>query len=453
MNELFQIAKSGLFANQKAIDVTGQNVANANTEGYSRQRVNLSPEAFRQGNFQVGLGVNVDDIQRLRSDLLDRQIRSKQSDQGYLNQRKQILEQMENIFATDTEGDLDVRLNDYFDTFVRLTSNPEDEALRSNVIQAGQNLSNTFHRLDQDLQNVKDRIGDTTETLVTKVNQLLKEIASLDQNITSAEGQGRTSDNESLDIRARKLKELSELVDTSVTIDENKSATVSVGGFALVQNGQARTLDTEINVAANVNRVRISGSKVLNNIGGRLGATIDAFKQDVTAYAEQLDGLAKSMVEQVNAIHSTGYTLNNTTGIDFFDASQKDAGTIRLNSLVSSDPDNIAASSQPNEPGNAENAQKLAALRNDDTVFKGRSFSEFAIHLAAEIGNDLNTADSKLETTASAQRLLENQQESISGVNIDEELTSLIQYQNAYQASARVMTSAQRMFDSLLSII
>lgn len=452
MREIFQIAKTGLFANQKAIDVTGQNVANANTEGYSRQRINLTPEAFRKGNFQVGLGVNVDDVERMRSELLDNQIRTKLSDQGYLGQRKQIMEQMENIFVTDTDGDLDVRLNDMFDAFVRLTSNPEDETLRTNTIKAAENLTTTFHRLDQDLQNVKERIGDTTETMVTKVNQLLKEIASLDKNITSAEGDGRVSDNESLDIRTRKLKELSELVDTSVTIDDNNSATVSVGGFVLVQNGQARTLDTEINAALNVNRVRISGSKVLGNLGGKLGATIDAFTEDVGQYADKLDSLAKSIVEEVNAIHSNGFTLNNTTGIDFFDDTKTDAGTIQLNALVSSNPDNIAASDQSNEPGNAINAQALADLRNDDTVFQGRSFSEFAINIASTIGTELNATNSKLESTISAQRLLENQQESISGVNVDEELTNLIQYQNAYQASARVMSSAKQMFDTLLSI-
>jgi flagellar hook-associated protein 1 FlgK len=452
MREIFQIAKRGLFANQKGLDVTGQNVANANTEGYSRQRVNLSPEAFRKGNLQVGLGVKIEDIERLRSDQLDRQIRSKESEIGYLDQRKQILAQLENIFATDTDGDLDIKVNELFDSFSRLTSNPEDESLRSNVIRSSQNLAETFNRLDRNLNQVKERIGDTTETLVTKVNQLLKEIASLDRDITSGEGEGQSSNNKALDLRTRKLNELSELVDTSITIDENKSATVSVGGLVLVQNGQARTLDAEINPSLDINRIRIEGSKVLNNIGGRLGATIESFTEDVGAYSDRLDNLAKTIVEEVNNIHSSGYTLNNTTGIDLFDAGNTTAESISVNSQVSSDPDNVAASSQPNEPGNAEKALALADLRNDDTVFSGQTFSEFAVNIATSIGSELNAAASQLETTSSAQTLLENQQESVAGVNIDEELTNLIQYQNAYQASARVLSTARQMFDSLLTI-
>ncbi|MGM0587734.1 MAG: flagellar hook-associated protein FlgK [Bacteroidota bacterium] len=452
MREIFQIAKRGLFANQKGLDVTGQNVANANTEGYSRQRVNLSPEAFRKGNLQVGLGVEIEDIERLRSDQLDRQIRSKESEIGYLDQRKQILAQLENIFATDTDGDLDIKVNELFDSFSRLTSNPEDESLRSNVIRSSQNLAETFNRLDRNLNQVKERIGDTTETLVTKVNQLLKEIASLDRDITSGEGEGQSSNNKALDLRTRKLNELSELVDTSITIDENKSATVSVGGLVLVQNGQARTLEAEINPSLDINRIRIEGSKVLNNIGGRLGATIESFTEDVGAYSDRLDNLAKTIVEEVNNIHSSGYTLNNTTGLDLFDAGNTTAESISVNSQVSSDPDNVAASSQPNEPGNAEKALALADLRNDDTVFSGQTFSEFAVNMSTSIGSELNAAASQLETTSSAQTLLENQQESVAGVNIDEELTNLIQYQNAYQASARVLSTARQMFDSLLTI-
>ena len=452
MNEIFEIAKNGLQAHQKAIDVTGNNIANAATPGYSRQRADLEAIAYQKGLERVGLGVRVEDVERLRNEFLDLQIQGKTSKEGQLKEEQRILSQVESIFATDTGGDLNKLMNNFFDGFLSLSSNPESPDVRSQIIRDADSVAARISEMDGQLQNLQETIGDQSRELTSEVNRLLREIAELDSDITSGEGVGRQSNNKALDQRTLKLQELSELVDLTSTQDSNKSLTLRIGGIVVLQNGQASDINLELNEATNVNRLRLDNGKVLSNVGGKLGAQQNAYSNQIAEYRNNLDNIAQNLVEEVNELHSQGFGLNNSTGLNFFDEDGTTATSISVNSTIRNDINRIAASSQQDSPGNSDVAEQIAALR-DEELISGYTLSDYSVKLGVDAGSRVRELNSTLETTQASRELLVNQQESVSGVNIDEELTNLIKFQNAYQATARVLNTGQQMFDTLLTIV
>jgi len=453
MSDIFEIAKSGILANQRALDITGQNISNAANPEFSRRRVEFSEQGFSENTTFTGLGVKVEDITRFRSDIIDERTRAKQSDLGNFNEQTRIFKQLESVLSTDTQADLDARLNNLFDSFIQLGSNPESDSLRQNVVREAQNLTNSFKSISSSIDAVQEETADKTSSIVGRINNLLREIASLNSNITSGESEGRESDFKSLDQRTAKLEELSKLIDVSITEDENRSLTVRVGSIVVVQDDQSKTLTPEVDLANNQARVRVDGSKVLRDIGGELGANIKMTRETIPDIKENLNTLAETVVQEVNAIHTSGFGLNNATGISFFDPANTTATTISVNALVASNTDNIAASDAPNSPGNSDNVVELANLRDSSNIINNQSITEFAVGLITSVGSEINNLETASSSAQSALDLLEQQQQSISGVNIDEELANMIKFQNSFQASARVLNTAQTMFDSLLTIV
>lgn len=451
MKEIFEIAKRGLFAANMANNTIAQNVSNVNTPGYSRQRVDLEAQAYRRYGFSIGAGVNVKNIVRLHDNLLDVQIQHKETELGDLNERSRVNEQMESVLVSDAGGDLDVRIGAFFNTFSDLSADPQDYNLRNILISKAQTLTHTFHDINSGLKSIEQKTVEQTNNTIKEVNSLLKQISSLNDSLVRGKASGK-ADLNSKDLQSEKLKELSNLVDIQSNTAENGSIEVRIGGVLLVDGKQVRTLDKKYDAATHTFDVLLSNGKKLDIESGKLGAGMDMIKQEIPAISDKLNDIAQTLVEQVNKIHQQGFGLNGSTNVNFFDPGGTTAESIQLKDAIIQDPDKIATSDKNGEPGNNKNALKILDLR-DANVLGGRSLLDQTVELISKPGVKLIDLSSSIQTQESSRQLLLNQQENVSGVNIDEEMSNLIRFQNAYQASARVLRTGQEMYDTLLSLV
>jgi flagellar hook-associated protein 1 len=452
MRELLEIGRSGMFANQKSLDVVGQNIANANTPGYSRQRVELDAIEFRKGGLSVGLGVNVETVKQLRDTLVETQIQSKEGDLGGLNEKIKLYEQLEVLFASGSDNDLDKLMTKFFNSFSELSNNPESLALRENVVFSAQNMTSRFNEIAANLDSFKDSTAKEARTLVGEVNRLTSDIAKLNVQIANVSGTGQ-ADNKALDLRATRLNELSKLVDINTIYSNNGSVEVRIGNLVVVQHERTFTVEPEIDSTNNSLRLRLNNGRTMKNVGGQLGAMIDSYENVLPEFKTKIDTLASNLVSKVNAIHVNGFNLKDTSGIDFFKSGNTTASSISVNSQIAQDVSLIAASTTAGTPGDNTAARQIFSLLDNSSAVDNRSFIEYSLGIAAETGFSISGMRTQVESITSSKQMLENQKADASGVNMDEELANMIKFQNAYQASARVIASVQVMYDTVLSLI
>ena len=451
MDTLLEITKRGLQASRMAMDVIGNNIANASTPGYSQQRLDVSSAGYQSGGLSIGLGVNIQDIQRLHDNIIEQQVRDKQSQIGSQQEQQKVLQQLQSTLSTQNGQDLDQLIGNFFNSFSNLSNQPEDNTLRNNVINQSQALTTRFHNVSATLASMKGDVANSVRTDVGQVNGLLSDIATLNKSIQSSQSLGHP-DNQSLDQRDQKLQQLSKLTNFTVLKNKNNDYEIRIGGMVVLHNDQAQAIQTEEDTANNQMRVRLGNGKALDITGGSIGANITNYDKVISGYQNQLDTLAKTLVDKVNAIHRTGYDMNGNTGINFFDPNNTTAKTISLDSAIQNNPQAIAASDTSGATGNNKIALQIYNL-NSSNVLNGQTLQQNATAMATSAGSEITNLTNSIKSLQSAKDLLDNQQASASGVNLDEQLTNLIKYQNAYQATARVLNTSQQMFQSLISIL
>ncbi|MEX2600484.1 MAG: flagellar hook-associated protein FlgK [Balneolaceae bacterium] len=451
MRALFEISKSGLRAAERSLSVTANNVVNADTPGYSRQRVDKNAIGMQMGNYHSGLGVNITAVNRLRNEMNDVLLNEKRQDMGYLKEQQRIFQQLEATMASDSGGDLDLRIGRFFDLFSELSSDPQDMSVRNNLVSEAVQLTDKMAEIDRSLDRTSDLVRDTTTKSVQAVNELLRDLAAINRTVQQAEAQGKP-DHASLDLQVKKLEELAELVDFETQRTENGGMLIRVGGVQVLDENQAYFLKPEVDDVEKAYRLRLESGKLVETTGGKLGAGIEMYEEQIQGLKEKLDTIAETMVTEFNTLHRSGFGLEDSMSRDFFDPAGDRAGTIRVRDEIRDSVEHIAASSTDGEAGNGEIAAEIASLRNSPLI-GGQKLIDYSINLISEPGRNLSDLNSKIEARDSEIQMLTMQQERESGVNIDEELSLMIQYQNAYQGSARVMGAAQQMLDTLIDLV
>ncbi|HLR77205.1 MAG TPA: flagellar hook-associated protein FlgK [Balneolaceae bacterium] len=451
MSSIFEIAKSGLFASQKAASTVSHNIANANTPGYTRERSELSAAVLRRNGYKIGRGVTIETIQRLRNSLTDQQIMGKENDLGGLNERNRVYQQIESTLTTDAGNGLDTQLSDFFAAFSDLANNPQDISVRNVMLSKAQTLTDTFKNTAHNLEDIARQTKHSAKSRVDEINSLLQNLDKLNDDIARADAAGHPDLN-GKDQQLSQLKELSKLVDSKFIYNDNGTIEVRIGGITVLNDEGASTVTAETAPGENVFRLRLDNGKLIETGNGSLAADIYMITEGIPDYQQKLDDMAQALVTEINDIHNSGYGLNDSVQRTFFDASNVSAQSISINEQLLKNPENIAASSEPGEAGNGRIASELNALKSEK-ILNGQTMVSNAIELISEPGTRVSELKTQIETHESALQLLKNQQQSQSGVNIDEELTDLIKYQNAYQASARVLVAGRQMYDTLLSIV
>ncbi|MBN1980403.1 MAG: flagellar hook-associated protein FlgK [Chitinivibrionales bacterium] len=348
---VLNVATRGLSASQLGMDVSGQNISNADVEGYSRKRLNMAADYRYDSQFgQMGFGVEVINIERMRNSFIDEQIQRQTQDFGLYTEVDQALETIENIFTEPSDTGIMTFIDKFFDSWENLANNPADSAARTMVKTNGEILTDAFHNLSAQLRDFRFSRNDEIKNRVEKINELSLEIFNLNREIASIEMRNQNA-NDSRDRRDQLLKNLSEIIEINTSEDKYGNITLTTSGNILVSPVEVQLLELTTTAYtrpdgssySNVG-VRFKESKeVYVPSNGQLRGLIDSRDTIVPEYEAWIDELALGITEKVNEQHRKGFNLQGYSGILFFDPDATGASDINLSASVISDIKNIAA--------------------------------------------------------------------------------------------------------------
>lgn len=463
------LASQAMQAQMTGVEVSGQNLANVNTTGYSRQTVQLatSPDINTAAGPE-GTGVEVASIQQAVNTLLNSQIQSQSSTSGYWNGQQSALQSAQDGLdeflngtdstssssssASDSSTGLASQLSGLFDSFSALATSPTSTAQQQAVISQAQTLATTFNQVSNQLTSLNTSLNSSLGTDVTSANQLLTSIATLNQQISASESSGG-SPNDLLDERQQDLVNLAQLTNITTSTGTNGSVDVAIGGQTLVNGFQvADTLQTYDPGNGQLQVETATGGVPLTLTGGSMQGTIDARDGALATMQSSINTLASTLITQVNSIYSAGYSSTGTTGANFFNGT--DASTITVNPTLAGTPSLMQTSGSATASGDNTIALQLAQLGSTaQSALNGQTFGDNYDATVAALGDSLQTANNQVTAQASVSQMLQTQQSSTSGVSVDTEMTNLMTYQRAYEASAELVTTLNTMLGDTISMV
>ena len=451
LTSLLGIARSALMTHQRAMTVTGNNVANAQTPGYSRQRLELTQATpLWSPNGSMGRGVDSATVSRARDVFFDAAYRRDSSLLGRASTSGDILGQLEAGLGEPGTAGLSASIDGLFSAFTDLANDPSSNTSRMLVKQAALRLTDRFHQADT---NIAQLIADGTGRLrqqVTEVNSLAKQVAELNTQIL-ASGSGGSPALE--DQRDLVLDKLSALMSITVVHQDNGNVSVQTGGAMLVEAGRSHDLSVRGSAMLGPGVGFVGSATRIDPGSGSMKAVLDLTDTTLPGYRAQLNKLAEKIVEQVNNIHQGGFTLAGATGIDFFDNSSTTAATIRISDDILASTDSIAAGDTPGG-GDGGNASRIGDVVRFPILALGNlSVRDYFVRFASSVGAAVSDAQQQATIQGTLVDSDDSQRQQVSGVSVDEEMVNLISQQQAYGAAARLVNIANEMAQELLNMI
>jgi len=449
LNLSMSIAVQALMAEQGALNATSNNIANVNTPGYSREIPIFSESpVFQEGTIAYGTGVTLEQFQSVRDELLQLRIYEETQQQGNSQAQLNSLQQVETNFADSSQG-IGAAMSAFFNSLSQLSTDPTSTTARQQVLTAGNTLATAFHQAEASLDSIQSNLNQSVPQAVSQINQLTQQIAQLNGQVAQLQGQGQDA-GAIQDQRDELTRQLSNLIDISVTQTEHGETLTTANGVPLVIAGQSFALQSGTG-ANGVQDVFAQGQDITSEVqGGSLGGTLEVRDQLIAGYLSQLDTLATQFTAAFNTAHQQGYDLSGNQGGNFFTPLTAGAGAASNFSVAINDPSLIAASSDGSQGSNG-NVAGLAAIQNQ-TLPSGQSPMDMYSNLVLQVGNDSANAQAEVSASGSSLQQLTDQRAATSGVSIDEETTNMIQYQRAYEAAARVITTVDQMTQTLLAM-
>lgn len=459
LSSALNICKDALSTAQSALGVTSNNIANVNTTGYSRQSPVIETKGSQLlGGISFGTGVELTAITKSYDQFLNINIAMSKSELGSLDVQDSYLTQIEQLFTESEDVGLDAALSDFWNAWQDLADNPEGSAERAVVQSTGESLAATISSKATSLEAIQSDANDEIASVVSSINELTTEIASLNKQIVSAEA-GGASANDLTDQRTLKIEELAELTDITVLDGANGQTTIlTSSGKPLVLENVSWNMEVQADAERNgLYAITLSDGKTSVDItdsisGGKLSGLLEIRDTIIPAYSDKLDVLASTLVTEVNQIHAAGYGLDGSTGNDFFTPCATIEGSAKAMSVSLSDPDTIAAS-QSTSVGDNSNALAMAALQDTGVIDDGTlTIGAYYSNIVANIGTDVSETESLLDSEQAILDQYEERRLAISGVSLDEEMVNLIKYQQAYTAASKMIAAIDEMLTTLLSI-
>jgi len=442
-----EIARRAMMAQQSALNVTGSNIANVNTPGYSRETAVLQatpPEDTGQG--YIGTGVNMTGVQRARDNFIDTQIRQEMGLAGQWQARSDALSQVETVVSEPSNQGLSQLMDQFFSAWQDLSNSPNDAGAHAAVVSAGQSLAQGFNTLDANLQQISDATGTQISGTVTQVNQMLQQVATLNGQITAQEAGGQQAP-QLRDQRDQLLDQLASLAGATHTIRPDGSVFVRIGGRKVVDGPEAQLLQAGVTMASGQEKMQVTfasdGVPLDDTTSGNLGGLLLAHNQDIPGFRSQLDQLASTVASSVNRLQQAG-----PSHLAFFTGAT--ARDLSVASDVAADPTQVNASttgdSGDNDIALAVGALGTAKLMNRGTATLSGAYTS----QVSTLGSLAQQASQTTDNQAAAVSSLQARRQEVIGVNLNDELTSMITTQQAYQAAARVFSTVNSMLDTLL---
>ena len=540
MSNIFDVGSSALNSLQRAISTTGNNIANANTDGYSRQEVEFASRTpNRIGGATIGTGVEVSSIRRAYDQFLTQDVQARTSSSGYYSLYATTAEQIDNLMA-DPATSISSAMDQFFASMEAVANSPTSQPERQVMLSEAQTLATRFNYVDARLSELAENMNEQMSVFVVDINQYTQDIAQLNQQIARLERTPGGSPNDLLDQRDQAVESLAKLVRVETRTQEDGSINVFMSsGHRLVSQSGAETLRLSAAVQPD-GPVRIyisapggSDTELTESaLGGELGAALDVSNNVIDRARRDIGLLALGLTDTFNTQHKLGDTLNQVAGSDFFTAitpvttaSTLNSGTTTVSAVIDdatqltgasyqidytdsavtitnlatnvsqdingttisldgltftvspfsnqtdgdrflveptgraasaitvalSDTSDIAAANSGGNVGDNRNLLSLIALRDANSL-KGGTQSVYDIYnnAVAQVAVDTRSARANADTEQSLLQSVTDRRDGITGVNLEEEAANLIRYQQAYQAAAQIITTANDVFDTLL---
>jgi len=451
-------AITGMSAAQRAMDAAGQNVVNANTDGYSRQRVDLaSVGATSAATLYTGStgnsigGVTVETVERVRNAFLEGARANAGADLSALNARSSVMTGAEQLLSEPGDTGLQQVFDTFFSAWHDLAAHPQDEAAGAVVLQDGAAVADQIRSTAQGIGEQWTNSLEDLRSVVDQTNQASKDLAGLNETIRQGVSVGNPV-NELMDKRDQLVRKLGELVGATAEPGADGGIQVTVNGITIVSGSTAQPLTlqggTDITGAAgNPPKLMWQGTTV-PVVSGAAGGLATALGSDLPNLSRDVDTMAMSMKDAVNQLHSSGFTLDGGAGGDFF------SGTEALDLAVVPTSTSDLAVATVSGKVDGSNAGKIADLSDDrvaTALLGGPGPSEQWRAIAATTGTTVQSLERSVEVQTSVVSTADDAVEADAGVNVDEEMTNMLLFQRAFQAAARVITTVDEMLDTLIN--
>jgi flagellar hook-associated protein 1 FlgK len=422
----------------------------------------------------VGFGVQTTTVERVYDRFLGVQVNNESANLGRWEAQKGSLERVEVVFDESGGYGLNQALSDFWNSWQDLSMNPSGTVERSVVVAKSQALADTIRQKYADLEQSQADIDAAVRSGIEDINRLTAEIADLNRKIASTESGGTVNANDYRDSRDLALKQLSEIIGINSFEDSDGQVVVSVGsGRTLVESGNNYALtptDPPGHVGIEWPGTALPITSEISS--GKMAGWLQTRDTKIEGYMRNLNDLAQTLAtgdpntplikSSVNTLHAAGFGLDGSTGNDLFIGSG--AADMRVNQVILDNPNRIAAASAAGAvPGDARNAAAIADLRtaltmggDPDTIpitLPTSTFDDAANELVSQVGHDVQEAKTYQSHQADMLAYLDNYRESISGVNLDEEMVNLVKYQAAYNAAAKMITMGDDMLSTLMNMI
>ncbi len=486
----------GLLASQMALNTVNHNISNANTPGYSRQRVDMSahfpytlPTQINQdiSKGQLGQGVQVDGVTRIRDSFIDDQFRQENSRLGTNEQNRNVLQQIEGVLNEPSTSGINSAIQELFNSAQALSLDPQNMAVRADFLQYAVDTLVVFEQQFNQLEDLqRNLVGDAAVPgsfaisqlgiNVNDTNNILQEITNLNKQILTVISSG-AEPNDLYDRRDLLLDELAELVDYEVTNTASGQINIDIANQRMVQGVTLvdtfevlpnpvgpPTSDFEPSIVQTVNGgVDVLNSAVPNQLSdGKIKAIVDiaggnTSVTNVRGLINDLDDLVTSIVTEINGLHMAGRDLNGASPTSTI-FTGTDISNFAVNNNLLNDPRLIGAAEGPPNPylgpGDGSTALDIAQLRDGSFAALGNtSYIEYFNGLVSNLGIDTRTFENRSDSQNVLMDSLAQRRESISGVNMDEELIDLVRYQRAFEATSRTIQTFDEIIQTIINMV
>jgi flagellar hook-associated protein 1 FlgK len=453
LSNLLHVARDAMSVNAKALDVTGQNIANVNTAGYARRRVEIQARAATQDSYG---GVTVGSITRAADQLTQRRLLDVRGQEQSARERGDALAPIEAAFNDANGTGLAGGLTRLFDAFNTLASKPTDTTARAGVLSAAQGVVEGFALVTESIDTARADLFAKAQGYTRQLNETARAIADLNGSIQSALSAGQDA-ADLLDRRDQLLGGLSELVDVQVATNPNGTLFVRAAGQALVEGNTASSFSVDLDAAGNLAfKTAVGGGTPTafnaGAMGGKLGGIRQARDEDMTATRQRLDTLAGDLATAVNTLHGAGFGLDGQTGRPLF-AFTPAVGvrSLAVDPNVAGRPERIAASASAATGGN-DVARQLAGLDSSKASAGGtKTLLDSYADLVGDLGLRRQKASGDAEVKGALADQVEALQQSATGVSLDEEMVELTRFQRAYEASSKLLKTFDELMQTLIN--
>lgn len=471
-----EIGKRALLAQRFGIDITSNNISNVNTPGYSRRTSILTEtDPSKSQNQYIGTGTKVALLQNFRSELLDKEVRTANSQVRSMQIEQDLYQKIDAVLAEPSENGLNELTNKFLSTFNNLALIPDDIAQRQFLLEQAHTLAERFNSTANGLSEIRNDTKFSLNQQIQNANKLIQEIVELNKSIVNSKAQTNSEAQTLVDKRATKLEELSNLFGINVSYNEDGTANVFVNGTNIItsQVGSFLKLNESVNNATGEKTLEIlkinpenQSTTIITPQSGEIATNLkfynivldDKESSNSFSIAKQLDEFANALVQSINSKTITGYGINDKgpqpPGRTFFEPNigYVSASLIKVSKDIEDKPVDIPLSSKPAEPGNNDIARAIGRILEDRSFLDGQNPSEFYANFLGKVSYATSEAINGLNTSKLIQSQLETQRESLIGVNLDEEAISLIKFQKAFEAASRVINTANEMLNTIINL-